>query len=61
MALSSIGKVAVDEGAQKYVLVKAKQTEAENVFLVRGNKHAPYHKDVARPLVCSYWTKTEKD
>lgn len=37
---------AIDEGVQKYVLVRAGDR-----YFVRGNAAASYHKDAARPLV----------
>jgi len=47
-----IQQVQVDEGANKYVLVRATAPGKENAsFFIKSVKGAPYHKDAAEPLI----------
>eukprot|EP00240_Pyramimonas_obovata_P007706 CAMPEP_0118929416 /NCGR_PEP_ID=MMETSP1169-20130426/6430_1 /TAXON_ID=36882 /ORGANISM="Pyramimonas obovata, Strain CCMP722" /LENGTH=151 /DNA_ID=CAMNT_0006871609 /DNA_START=414 /DNA_END=869 /DNA_ORIENTATION=- len=51
-SFEGISPVSIDDGIQKYVLVRAEDPNSpEGVrHFVWGNKHADYHKDAARPI-----------
>eukprot|EP01134_Creolimax_fragrantissima_P005246 CFRG5246T1 len=52
VTLDSVNDVEIDEGRQKYVLIKVTDEKLmESKYLVRGKKGASYHADVARPVV----------
>lgn len=49
--IQDIPKVEIDEGRQKYVLVKVQDEDGKDHWFVRGNCGAAYHNDAATPLV----------
>lgn len=45
--------VSIDEGANKYVLIRASKQGKEARHFVASSKHANYHRDAAEPMVAA--------
>lgn len=43
--------VSIDEGAHKYVLIRAKENDGKNEHFVVSKREAHYHRNVAEPMV----------
>ena len=49
----SLLPICIDEGCQKYVLFELNM-DGKTVYVVRGNRNAEYHEEVARKIINIY-------
>jgi phosphohistidine phosphatase len=50
---ASMPAVSMDEGAHKYVLIKARMKPSDEEYFVVSSKYAKYHQNAAEPMVNS--------